>query len=236
MVTVIKIGGSLSEDSKSLVHLCKELIMISKNYEIIIVPGGGKLSDTVRYLYDKFKLSDEIAHRMAILAMDQYGLLLKDMMKEAILTYSLKDALKASKRRILSIILPSKIMLSLDPLEHSWRVTSDSISAFIASSLKAEKLILAKDVDGIFTADPIERNDVKIFERISASKLLKEKSGCVDEVLPRILIEKKLICYVVNGKHPNRVKSILEGKRDIYTKITPYSSRALYYEAHSNTN
>jgi len=221
LVTVIKIGGSLAEERKSLVHLCKELIIFSKNYEIIIVPGGGKFADTVRYLYNKFNLSNEIAHEMAILAMDQYGLLLKNIMKEAILTYSLKDALKASKRRILSIILPSKIMFSLDPLEHSWRVTSDSISAFIASSLKAENLILAKDVDGIFTADP-KRNDAKMFKRISASKLLKERFGCIDEFLPRILIEKQLVCYVVNGKHPNRLKSILEDKRDIYTKINPY--------------
>ncbi|MCP8314248.1 MAG: hypothetical protein H3Z53_07755, partial [archaeon] len=89
MVTVIKIGGSLAEEPNSLVQLCRELITISKNYGLIIVPGGGKFADTVRYLYNKFNLSDEIAHEMAILAMDQYGLLLKDIMKEAILTYSL---------------------------------------------------------------------------------------------------------------------------------------------------
>jgi len=235
MVTVIKIGGSLAEDPSTLVRLCKELIIISKNHELIVVPGGGKFADTVRYLYNKFKLSDEIAHRMAILAMDQYGLLLKDITKEAILTYSLKEALKTSKRGV-SIFLPSKIMLSLDPLEHSWRVTSDSISAFIASSLRAEKLILAKDVDGIFTVDPIRRKDAKMFKRISAIKLLKEKFGCVDEFLPRILIEKQLICYVVNGKHPDRVKSILNDKRDVYTRINPYPLRVSYYAAHGDTN
>ncbi|MGB9659277.1 MAG: delta 1-pyrroline-5-carboxylate synthetase [Nitrososphaerales archaeon] len=220
MITVIKIGGSLIEDQSSLVRLCKELIVFSKSYPIIIVPGGGRFADIVRHLYDKLKISDEIAHKMAILAMDQHGLLLKDIMKEALLTYSLKNALKASKRGILPIILPSKIMFSLDPLEHSWRVTSDSISAFIASSLKAEKLILAKDIDGIFTADP-KKNDVRMFKSISANKLLKEKPGCVDEFLPRILIKKQLTCYVVNGKHPSRIKNILEGKRDIYTKINP---------------
>jgi len=235
MVTVIKIGGSLAEDPSTLVRLCKELVIISKNHGLIVVPGGGKLADTVRYLYDKFNLTEEIAHRMAILAMDQYGLLLKDIMKEAISTYSLKDALKASKRGV-SIILPSKIMPSLDSLERSWRVTSDSISALIASLLKAERLILAKDVDGIFTEDPIKRFDAKMFERISASKLLKERYSCVDEFLARILIEKQLICYVVNGKHPDRIKSILDGKRDVYTKINPYSSRVLYYEAHGDTN
>jgi aspartokinase-like uncharacterized kinase len=235
MVTVIKIGGSLAEDPSTLVRLCKELVIVSKNRRLIVVPGGGKFADTVRYLYDKFTLSDEIAHRMAVLAMDQYGLLLKDMMKEAFLTYGLKDALRASKRGV-SIILTSKIMFSLDPLEHSWMITSDSISALVASLLKAERLILAKDVDGIFTEDPIKKSDVKMFERISASKLLKERYGCVDEFLARILIEKQLICYVVNGKHPDRVKSILDGRRDVYTKIDPYSSRALYYEAHGDTS
>ncbi|MEM3437511.1 MAG: hypothetical protein QXP55_03105 [Nitrososphaerales archaeon] len=220
MVSIVKIGGSLAEDSISLFHLCNEINVLSKKYPIIIVPGGGKFADTVRYLYDKFKLSDEIAHKMAILAMDQYGLLLKDMMKEAILTYSLKNALKTSKRRIPSIILPSRIIFSLNPLESSWRVTSDSISAFIASLLKAENLILVKDVDGIFTTDP-KKSNARMFKNISANKLLKEKLGCVDEFLPRILIEKKLTCYVVNGKYPNRIKSILEGKMDIYTKIKP---------------
>ncbi|MCP8304979.1 MAG: delta 1-pyrroline-5-carboxylate synthetase [archaeon] len=226
MVSVIKIGGSLAEDRSSLVRLCQKLVFLSKKHEVTIVPGGGGFADTVRYFYDKFRLSDDIAHKMAILAMDQYGLLLKDIMGEAILAYDLDDALQY--KRGLSIILPSKIMFSLDPLEHSWNVTSDSISAFIASSLKAEKLILAKDVDGIFTSDPMKDSKAKIFKRISAKNLLKENmKSCIDGFLPRILIEKQLTCYVVSGKHPERIESVLEGRRDLYTEITPYPSRAL---------
>lgn len=222
MVNVIKIGGSLAEDPNSLVRLCKELITISKAHGIVVVPGGAKFADTVRYLYDRFNLSDETAHKMAILAMDQYGLLLKDVMEHAILVYRLKNASRTYGKGV-SIILPSKIVLSLDSLEHSWRVTSDSISALVASSLKAERLILAKNVDGIYSEDPTKRSDAKMFRKLSASRLLKERFGCVDEFLPEILIEKQLICYVVNGKHPNRIKSILENKRDIYTKIDPHS-------------
>ncbi|MGQ9719149.1 MAG: amino acid kinase family protein [Nitrososphaerales archaeon] len=221
MVFVVKIGGSLAEDHGSLVRLCQELIAVSKKYEIVIVPGGARFADTARYFYDKLSLSDDTAHKMAILAMDQYGLLLKDVMGKAILTYSFKDSLQIAKSRTLPIILPSKIMLSLDPLKHSWGVTSDSISAFIASSLKAEKLILVKDVDGIFTEDPIKERNAKMLRRISAKRLLEGKTGCVDELLPTILIEKQLKCYVVNGKHPDRIKSILDGKQDIYTEIIP---------------
>jgi len=221
MVFVAKIGGSLAEDHISLVRLCQELIAVSKKYEVVIVPGGAKFADIVRYFYDKLSLSDDTAHKMAILAMDQYGLLLKDVIGDAILTYSLKDSLQIANDRNLPIILPSKIILSLDPLKHSWGVTSDSISAFIASLLKAEKLILVKNVDGIFTEDPIKKRDARMLRKISAERLLKGKTGCVDELLPTILIEKQLKCYVVNGKHPNRIKSILEGKPDIYTEIIP---------------
>ncbi|MCP8311883.1 MAG: hypothetical protein L6M37_02890 [Candidatus Methylarchaceae archaeon HK02M1] len=226
MVSVIKIGGSLAKDRSSLVRLCQRLVFLSKKNEIMIVPGGGNFADTVRYFYDEFRLSEDIAHKMAILAMDQYGLLLKDIIGEARLVYDLDDTLQYKKR--LSIILPSKIMFSLDSLEHSWNVTSDSISAFIASLLKAEKLILIKDVDGIFMVDPMKNSKAKIFKRISAKKLLKENmKSCIDEFLPRILIEKQLICYVVSGKHPERIESVLKGRKDLFTEITPYPSRAL---------
>ncbi len=220
MVSIIKIGGSLAKNQCSLVRLCQKLSLISKKHDIIIVPGGGDFADTVRYFYNKFKLSDDIAHKMSILAMDQYGLLLKDIIREAILIYSFDEALEYKKG--LAIILPSKIMFSLGSIEHSWNVTSDSISAMIASSLKAEKFILVKDVDGIFTADPKKKCRAKIFKRISAEKLLNENmESCVDRFLPKILIENQLVCYVVNGNHPVRIESVLDGRKDLYTKIIP---------------
>jgi len=228
MVSVIKIGGSLAKDQDSLSRLCQKLNILSKKYQIIIVPGGGNFADTVRHFYYKFKLSDDIAHRMAILAMDQYGLLLKDILNKAILIDNIDNTIQYIKG--LYIILPSKIMLSSDPLEHSWNITSDSISAYMASLLKAEKLILVKDVDGIYTFDPLKNCKAKLFRRVSATKLFKEKiTSCVDNFLPKILIEKRLKCYVVSGKHPERIKNILQCKKDIYTEITHYPSKALYY-------
>jgi aspartokinase-like uncharacterized kinase len=42
------------------------------------------------------------------------------------------------------VLAPSRWMRSADVLPHSWDVTSDSIAAFIAGALDAERLILIK--------------------------------------------------------------------------------------------
>jgi len=154
MVEVVKIGGSLAEDSESLIALCEELGALAKSYRMLVVPGGGKFADVVREFYRNFGLSDTVAHKMAILSMDQFGLFLSSITPNSQTTYFLEKAEGLSSTGILPIILPSNLMFQKDPLKPSWDVTSDSIAVYIASLLLAKKLILVTDVDGIFTEDP----------------------------------------------------------------------------------
>ncbi|MEM1767378.1 MAG: delta 1-pyrroline-5-carboxylate synthetase [Candidatus Bathyarchaeia archaeon] len=221
MEAVIKVGGSLLGDPPSLRALCRCLEEIAENYKILIVPGGGGFADMVRYYDRLYGLPATTSHRMAILAMDQYGLMLNSLMPKSFTTYSLRAACRARGGR-LPILLPSRLMFLKDPLENSWRVTSDSIAAYIAVEAKARKLILAKDVDGVFTGDPKSQGDAKLIRELSASELQeKVKQSCVDEFLPIILREKGLNCYVVNGRHPDRVVSLLRGEYAVCTRILP---------------
>jgi len=106
-------------------------------------------------------------------------------------------------------------------LEHSWDVTSDTIAAYIAGLLHAEKLILVTDVDGIFSEDPKKNVDAKLIEELSAKKLLGwNKRTSVDKTLPKILLKANLDCYVVNGGYPERIKMILENKKTVCTHVT----------------
>ncbi len=89
MEAVLKVGGSLAEDPTSLAMLCQELSVLAKAHRIVIVPGGGKFADTVRKLDKTYNISDVVAHKMAILAMDQYGLLLSDVTPGSYVSYVL---------------------------------------------------------------------------------------------------------------------------------------------------
>ena len=220
MVEVIKVGGSLSEDSASLTTLCQELGALAKSYRMLVVPGGGKFADVVREFYHNFVLSDTVVHKMAILSMDQFGLFLSSITPNSQITYVLEEARSLSSAGILPIILPSRLMFQKDPLEHSWNVTSDSIAAYIAGLLLAKKLILVTDVDGIFTEDPKKDPNARMIEKLSVDELLGwSKRTSVDKFLPRMLLKTRVDCYVVSGKHPERIKAILKGEKTICTQI-----------------
>jgi len=220
MVEVIKVGGSLAEDSVNLITLCQELGALAKSHKMLIVPGGGKFADVVREFYHNFDLTDTVAHKMAILSMDQFGLFLSSITPNSQTSYVLEEARRLSSTGILPIILPSNLMLQKDPLNHSWDVTSDSIAAYIAGLLLAKKLILVTDVDGVFTEDPKKDPNARMIEKLSVNELLDwNKRTSVDKFLPRILLKTRLDCYVVNGKHPERIKAILKGEKTLYTQI-----------------
>jgi len=200
--------------------LCQELSSLAKAHRILIVPGGGRFADAVREFDQAFGLSDTIAHRMAILAMDQFGLFLSDITPNSRIVHTFKEAKKISETGSVAILLPARLMFRKDPLEHSWDVTSDSIAAYIGGELNAEKLILTTDVDGIFTNDPKKDLNAKMIERLSPAQLLNRNARTsVDKFLPKILIKTRMDCYVVNGKYLERVKAILEDEKAVYTRI-----------------
>lgn len=220
MEAVVKVGGSLAEDTAALERLCRELSCMAETHRVVVVPGGGEFADTVRKLDKIFNLSNTIAHKMAILAMDQYGLLLSDTAPNSIVSYSPEEISNPTKG-MLPILLPSTHMFSENALEHSWDVTSDSISAYFASLLHAEKLVLVTDVDGIFSDDPKKNPDATLIEELPAKSLLSwNMRTSVDKTLPKILLRARLDCYVVNGRFPERIELILKDMKTICTHVT----------------
>jgi aspartokinase-like uncharacterized kinase len=220
METVVKVGGSLAEKPAVLKRLCQELSRLAKSYRILIVPGGGEFADISRKLDNKFSLSNTVSHKMAILAIDQYGLLLSDVAPDSYVSNSL-EKISNSVIGMLPIFLPSTFMFREDPLEHSWDVTSDSIAAYVAGLLHAEKLVLVTDVDGIFSDDPKKNSDATLIEKVPAKKLSSwNLRTSVDKTLPKILLQSQLDCYVVNGRYPERTKQILKNEKTICTHIT----------------
>ncbi|WP_309492560.1 hypothetical protein [Candidatus Hecatella orcuttiae] len=218
---VVKVGGSLTEYPQALKKLCKTLSRLSHRHRLLIVPGGGPLADAVRALDRKFSLPPQTAHRMAVLAMDQFGLLLHSFIPASHTVSRLEEVEILLGRCGLPIFLPSRFTAASRLLRASWDVTSDSIAAFLALRLKADKLLLLKDVDGIFTQDP-KKGGGKLIPQLTVGELqVRRRWSCVDAELPRLLAEGKLTCFVVNGRKPERMRRILEGRSVLCSEIVP---------------
>lgn len=218
----MKVGGSLAVDADVLRALCLELSKAAENKRLVIVPGGGEFADIVRNVDKRFDLSSWVSHRMAVLGMDQYGLLLSGLIPKSRLAYSLGvvDGLSGCGRVV--VLLPSRLVFRARSLVASWDVTSDSIAAYVAVRLGVNRLVLVTDVDGVFSADPKLNVTAELLEEVSASGLLELNArSSVDKFLPKLLLKFGLNCYVVNGRFPERITRVLADEATVSTRIVP---------------
>ena len=220
---VVKVGGSLASHPEKLRGLCIRLSEIAKAHRIIMLPGGADFADTVRKLDKRFSLSPAVSHHMAILGMDQYGLMLSNLTPNSQLTTNIHDLQETSNASKIPVLLPSAFLGNESDLDNSWDVTSDSIAAFLASKLHLKRAILVTDVDGIFECDPKKFPEAKLIGRLSANELLTiNDRTAVDRFLPRLLLQLPLPieCFVVNGFYPERIEAILNNENAVCTLIT----------------
>lgn len=207
---VVKVGGSLQNHPASLKNLCKFLKRISEHHRLLIIPGGGNFAELVRKMQVRYKFSNRAAHLMAIQSMEIYGLMLHDLIKGSILTNTLKD----SRLNGCAIFLPFKALRQSRELKATWLVTSDSIAAFVASKIGCKKLILVKAVDGICHRG-------KLRDSFSTHKLRKITQSIVDPNLVEILEKAGITCWIVNGRYPHRIESVLKSKKTLCTVVSP---------------
>ena len=67
--------------SEELPFWLNNIFTYPKKSTCIVVPGGGEFADQIRVSQKYFNFSDEIAHKMALLAMSQYGYFLTGINK-----------------------------------------------------------------------------------------------------------------------------------------------------------
>jgi aspartokinase-like uncharacterized kinase len=190
---VLKLGGSLINCARHLMHRLHDLT--TEGYSFLVTPGGGPMADLVRDIFAKQGLSEEAAHWMAILAMEQYAYLLADGTGAG-----LTMEIKRPRGLEVLVLLPYQALLENDEgLCHSWNYTSDAVAAVVAGRLDAD-LIKATDVDGII-------QDNMIVGEISANALLGRRT-CIDQGALHLL--KGRSCWVLNGSDPDKFVFMLK--------------------------
>jgi 5-(aminomethyl)-3-furanmethanol phosphate kinase len=181
VLTVVKVGGALAREPDTLRALGAEIAQCGARHPLLVVPGGGPFADAVRAYDDRVGLRDETAHWMAILAMDQFGLALADLIPGAVLRRDLEPV----KPGAVAVLLPYALLRERDPLPASWDVTGDSIAAWVAGAAGAGRLVLVKATTG---ADP---------------------AATVDPYFPTALAAARVEACAIDGREPARLAELL---------------------------
>lgn len=170
---VVKLGGSLAEwpDLAGWVRL----LGASRGVDLVVVPGGGPFADQVRLAQARWRFHDRVAHRMAVLAMEQYGLMLCGLSRGRLVPAERPAAIRAALRGGRTPVWSARALVFADAqrsrtIAESWEVTSDSLAAWLAALLAADRLVLVKSARA-----PAGRVAVRDLAR----------SGLVDDAFPR---------------------------------------------------
>ena len=140
-LTVVKLGGS---------HALSPLLRPWLNAigrtsgHVAVVPGGGPFADTVRSAQPVMRFDDEAAHDMALMAMAQYARALTSLADGFVYADTLDTVRATVKRGEIPIWSPWPMLRAHPAIPPSWDVTSDSLAAWLATALDAERLVLVK--------------------------------------------------------------------------------------------
>ncbi len=138
---VVKLGGSFAFSD----HLQAWINALGACAgRVVIVPGGGPFADAVRLAQTRMGFDDKAAHRMAVLAMEQYGRALasfSDLLAPADSADAIRDSLGANR---VPVWMPSPMVFGATDISQTWDVTSDSLAAWLAGRIGAGRLLLVK--------------------------------------------------------------------------------------------
>ena len=165
---IVKLGGSLL-GAEELTHWL-ELLARYSDGKIIIVPGGGIFADAVREAQKLTHLDDKSVHKLAVMAMDQYGELLASLNPKIVTASSELEIAERGFQHRAIIWLPSKMVCADESIPANWQVTSDSLAAWLAAKLNAEHLVLVKSA--AFKTRRLHGNEIS--NQISLETLIKD--------------------------------------------------------------
>jgi probable H4MPT-linked C1 transfer pathway protein len=141
---VVKLGGGVLAHAGHFDAALAAIGAAARGRRLLVVPGGGPFADAVRQVDRRLRLSDDAAHWMAVLAMDQYAHLVAARLAGGLLVTGTREIAAAREARLVPVLAPSRWLREADPLPHLWDVTSDSIAAWVAGAVGARRLVLIK--------------------------------------------------------------------------------------------
>lgn len=215
---VLKLGGHLLfNDNGSfnigyLKDLAKTLkILEEKIDKLVIVVGGGHKAREYINTAREFISNNSALDRLGIAVSHINALLL------SLILGKLPYTIPSSLQELMDKIYERKIIIigGFQPGQ-----STTTVSALVAEAINADMLIIATDVDGIYTSDPKKNPDAKLVKEITITELEKifEESvidageyKLLDTYTIKILKRSHIPTVVLNGKNPENLIKILHG-------------------------
>jgi uridylate kinase len=97
--------------------------------------------------------------------------------------------------------------------------TTDSAAALRALEIKADIILKATKVDGIYSADPMTDATAERFNEITYRQVLERQLRVMDASAISLCMDNNLPIIVFNMREPGNIKRVVTGTRGVGTKV-----------------
>ena len=97
--------------------------------------------------------------------------------------------------------------------------TTDSAAALRALEIKADIILKATKVDGIYSADPMMDSTAELFNEISYRQVLEKQLKVMDASAISLCMDNNLPIIVFNMREPGNITRVVTGERGVGTKV-----------------
>jgi uridylate kinase len=97
--------------------------------------------------------------------------------------------------------------------------TTDSAAALRALEIKADIIMKATKVDGVYSADPMTDATAERFNEISYRQVLERQLRVMDASAISLCMDNNLPIIVFNMREPGNIRRVVTGERGVGTKV-----------------
>ena len=184
--------------------------------EPAMVIGGGNIVRGARLSEAGFERT--VADHMGMLGTVINGLALQDALERLGAETRLQTAINMTevaepyiRRRALRHLEKGRIVI-LAAGTGSPIFTTDTCAALRATELRAEALLKATKVDGVYKADPVKHPDAERYDSLSYMDVIKNGLKVMDATAVTLCMENKLPIIVFNLKKEGNIERVIRGE------------------------
>jgi len=203
MIIVYSLGGSFlaGQSPEGLKQYADELKSLAKEHRIYVVVGGGRVARDYITKARVLGASEVFCDELGIGATRLNSALLIAALGTAA-PQEVPDSY--SKAALLSCDGKVVVMGGVSPGQ-----TTDAVSAMLSEYVRADRLVIATSVDGVYTSDPEVDPNAKKFESMTSKELVsltmetEMKAGSrspIDPLAAKIIERSSLPTSVVDGR------------------------------------
>ena len=212
------IGGDTKKgvDAKTLGQICDQVKnMVDLGVEVAIVIGGGNFWRG-RYGHQMERTTSDY---MGMLATTMNGLALQDSLEARGLSTRLQTAIEMRqiaepyiKRKAIKHLEKGRVVIFACGTGNPF-FTTDTAAALRSAEIEAEVILLAKTIDGIYSADPKEDKTAVKYDEITYLDILNKDLKVMDSTATSLCKDNQIPLIVFGIDKPENMIKIVKGEK-----------------------